>query len=68
MPLLQNLATDEAVLRIGIFWCGPLIANDRPFFKQRMVVALRVNKLTLYEAGKMVVYVPNDLNFQLRRG
>jgi hypothetical protein len=63
MRFFQDLATENAIFRIGVFWSGPFIANDRTFFNERMEVTSGIDKFALYEAGEMVIYVPNHLDF-----
>jgi len=64
MPLLHNLATDFAAHRVGIIWAWPFIANNWTLFSEGVDATVCVNKFALYEAGKMVVYLSDDLNFQ----
>ena len=65
MPLLQNLATDFAAHRVGTIWTRPLIADNWTLFNEGMDATGCVNKFAFYEAGKVVVYIPDYLNFQL---
>jgi hypothetical protein len=65
MPLLQNLATDFAAHRVGIIWTRPFIADDWTLFKEGMNPMGCVDKFAFYEAGKVVVYIPDYLNSQL---
>src|SRR5579863_7310772 len=65
MPLLQNLATDFAAHRVGIIWTRPFIANDWTLLNEGMDATGCVDKFALYEAGKVVVYISDDLNSQL---
>ena len=65
IPLFQDLAPDNATLRIRIFWTGPFIADDRALFNKGMEATCRIDKFALYDAWEIVLYIPNDLNSQL---
>ena len=66
-PLFEDFATDNAAPRVRVLRTRPLIANDRTLFNKRVEVASSIDKLALYDAGEVVLYVANDVYFELHR-
>src|SRR5215510_10268279 len=65
MPSLQNLATDDAIHRILVFWTRPFLADDRTFFNEGVNAPCGIHEFAFHNAGKVIFYVSNNSNFHL---